>query len=66
MLKGGEKSFLKLNKFGKQWIKQVEPVSSLSHMLIAEEDEAFSPNLLARGTLSENVPWSTHRQTLLG
>lgn len=46
MLKGGEKKILKLTKFGKHWIKQVEPDSSLSYMLIIKEDESFCPSLL--------------------
>lgn len=65
MLREGEKNFFEVKQFGKHCIKQVEPVSSLSHMLTAEEDEAFSPNLHGHPH-TENVPLLTHRQTLLG
>lgn len=40
---------MKLNKFGNHWIKPVELVSSLSYVLIIEQDEAFSPNILNPG-----------------
>lgn len=59
MVEEGEKSFLKVNKSGKHW---VNPVSSLSPMLIAQGDKTFSPNLLDHGAPPEKVPWRTHRK----
>lgn len=55
---------MKLNKSEKHWVKQVKPVSSLSHMLIAQGDETFSPNLLDHKARPEKFPWRTQRQTM--